>query len=53
MLEKWEKTFDEIVFVVARLIFGDDYATQKTYQNIVRLALSALDVPEILKTLSN
>lgn len=48
MAEKWEQAFDEIVFAVAKLVFGDSLAVQAAYQNIVRLALITLDVPEIL-----
>ena len=46
MAENWEEVYEEVVFAVTRLMFGDDCASLKTYRNVIRHALNDLGVEE-------
>jgi len=51
MAENWEEVYEEVVFAVTRLMFGDDCASLKTYRNVIRHALNDLGVEEVIKKL--
>ena len=51
MAENWEEVYEEVVFAVTRLMFGDDCASLKTYRNVIRYALNNLGVEEVIKKL--
>lgn len=51
MNDKYDEVFKEIVFSVARLLFGDSGATNPILQELVKHALLNLGVWESLKGL--
>lgn len=51
MPDKYGEAFEEIVFIVTRLIFGDTKATSSVYQNCCREALRSLGLVKIIMSL--
>ncbi len=51
MGDKYDEAFQEIVFCVTRLVFGNAQSVRTVYQTIIRYALLHLGVWEIIKGL--
>ncbi len=50
MGKKYEEAFNEIIFAVATILFGNE-ASGTVHQNICRLALKNLNIDKVLERL--
>jgi len=53
MEDRYDQAFDEIVFAVTVLLWGEDAAQEETLRRVIWYALDQLGVQEILRELGD